>query len=49
VLKQHAKLSRLEKPDKGKRTSEACKETDQRRLKEKELLSKTDKGIGIRI
>jgi hypothetical protein len=37
-VKQHAKLSRLMKPDNGKRTSEACKETGRRRRKERKLL-----------
>jgi hypothetical protein len=34
MWKQHARLSRLKKPDNGKRTSGACKETGQRRWKE---------------
>ncbi len=38
TLKQHAKLSRLEKPVNGNRTSGACKETGQRRWKERKLL-----------
>jgi hypothetical protein len=36
VLTQHAILSRLKKPDNGKQTSEACKETGQRRQRKKE-------------
>jgi beta-galactosidase/beta-glucuronidase len=38
VWKQHAKPSRLRKPDNGKRTSGAWKETGQRRRKERKLL-----------
>ncbi len=49
VLKQHAKLSRLKKPDNGKRTLGACKATGQRRQKEKESQPKSDKGTGTRI
>jgi hypothetical protein len=48
VWKQHAKLSRLKKPDNGKQTSGACKETGQRRRKERKSLE-TDKGTGTRI
>ncbi len=45
VLKQHAKLSRLKKPDNGKRTSEACKETGQRRRKENRIARKRTKKL----
>ena len=49
VWKQHAKLSRLKKPDNGKRTSEACKETGQRRWKENSIAIKRTKETGIRV
>jgi hypothetical protein len=48
-LKQHAKLSRLKKPDNGKRTLEACKETSQGDGKKKESQPESDKGTGTRI
>ncbi len=38
ALQQHAKLSRLRKSGSGKQTLGVCKETDQRRQEEKELL-----------
>jgi hypothetical protein len=45
MLKQHAKLSRLKKPDNGKRTSEACRETGQRRRKENGTARKQTKKL----
>jgi hypothetical protein len=45
VLKQHARLLRLEKPDNGKRTSEACKKTGQRRWKENGCYQKRTKEL----
>jgi hypothetical protein len=44
VLKQHAKLSRLKKPDNGKRTSGACTKTGQRRRKENGIAIKRTNG-----
>jgi hypothetical protein len=44
VWKQHAKLSRLKKPDIGKWTSGAYKETGQRRQKENGIAIKRTNG-----
>ncbi len=45
ALKQHAKLSRLRKPDNGKRTLGVCKETGQRRRKERKIARKLTKEL----
>jgi hypothetical protein len=45
AIKQHATLSRLKKPDNGKRTLGACKETGQRRWKENGTVRKRIKRL----